>query len=114
MSEPGIHVEGSKYFARAWNPEQAFPEDQDTFWGNAALRPLLIDTQANTTAPFPDLEGKFGIDGVTREVDGVSYFQVSETSDVEGGNTDVVELHPEGVTPKFHLDGFLLALERLH
>jgi len=68
VSEPWIHVEGSKYFARAWNPEQAFPEDQDTFWGNAALRPLLIDTQANTTAPFPDLEGKFGIDGVTREV----------------------------------------------
>lgn len=63
--------------------------------------------------PYPDLEGVISIDGTAREVDGVSYYQVNEEGYVEGGNVDVVELHPDGVRQKFHLDGFLLGLERV-
>lgn len=90
-----------------------FPEVPDDFW-TVALRPLLVDASAGTALPYPDVEGLVDIDGRTRIVDGVSYFQLSETGYEEGGNTDVVELHPEGILQKFHLSGgFLLELERV-
>jgi hypothetical protein len=75
---------------------------------------MLVDQGEGTAVPYPDLEGYEDVDGRTRVVDGVSYFQVSETGYVEGGNADVVELHADGVAQKFHLSGgFLLELARL-
>lgn len=113
VNEPWIHVSGSQYVTRAWDPAIPFPEVPDEFWGNAALRPLLIDTAVGTAVPYPDLVTGEAIDGVTREVDGVSYYQLSQTGYVERGDTDVVELTPEGIRPKFHLSGFLLGLGRI-
>jgi hypothetical protein len=113
VNEPWIHVAGSKYFTRAWAPELAFPEDPDAFWGNPALRPMLVDTAEQSAVPYPDLQGTTGVDGTTRELDGVSYYQVSNTGYVEGGDTDVIELRADGIVPKFHLEGFLLGLERV-
>jgi hypothetical protein len=77
------------------------------------MRPLLIDTDAGTAVPYPGLGNSKAIDGVTRKIDGISYYQLSQTGYVEDGNTDVVELHPSGIVQKFHLSGFLIGLERV-
>jgi hypothetical protein len=113
VSDPWFHVSGGQSIARSWDPAVAFPENADEFYDNTALRPLLVDTDAGTVAPYPDLAGVKAIDGVTRKVDGISYYQLSQTGYVEDGNTDVVELHPSGIVQKFHLNGFLLGLERV-
>ncbi|MET0413322.1 MAG: hypothetical protein ABW217_18590, partial [Polyangiaceae bacterium] len=105
-------ISGNQFFARSWDPEVPFP-DEENFYDNAALRPLIVDISEGTTRPYPDLSDVKTIDGVTRIVDGVSYFQLSETGYVENGNTDVVELREDGVVPRFHLNGFLLGLERV-
>lgn len=107
-----IGVSGNQYVTRAWDPEVPFPDEED-FYDNAALRPLLVDISEGTTRPYPDLSNVKSVDGVTRIVDGVSYFQLSETGYVENGNTDVVELREDGIVPRFHLNGFLLGLERV-
>lgn len=113
VNTPWIQVTGDQYITRAWDPSVPFPESQDDFWVEP-LRPLLVDQGEGTSEPYPDLEGFFDIDGVTRIVDGVSYFQISETGYDVGGNAEVVELHPDGTRPKFRLTaGFLLALERV-
>lgn len=113
VNEPWIHVTGSQFVTRAWDPAAPFPENPDDFWSNAALRPLLIDTGLGTAVPYPDLATGQSVDGVTREVDGVSYYQLSQTGYVENGHTDVVALTPGGILPKFHVNGFLLGLERI-
>mgnify|MGYP001554172375 FL=1 len=114
VNTPWIHVSGDHYFTRAWDPEVPLPESEDDFWAGGGLRPRLVDLSAGTSEPYPDLEGLLDIDGVTRIVDGVSYFQASETGYFEGGNTDVVELGVDGTQVKFRLvGGFLLGLERL-
>jgi hypothetical protein len=114
VNTPWIKVSGGKYVTRVWDPAVPFPESADDFWTGEALHAELVDQNAGTSTPYPDLDGILDIDGVTRIVDGVSYFQVSETGYVEAGSSDVVELRPEGTVPKFHLDGaFLLNLERV-
>lgn len=113
VNDPWYHVSGSQYFARAWDPEVPFPENPDDFYDTAALRPLLVELANRTASPYADLADLKTIDGVTREVDGISYLQLSETGYVENGNTDVVELRPDGIVKKFHLNGFLLGLERV-
>jgi len=114
VSEPWFHIGGESYMARAWVGDAPYPENPDEFWGNAALQPLLVDTAAQTASPYPGLSGRQSIDGTTRTVDGIAYYQLSDTGYVENGNTDVVELRADGVVPKFHLDGgFLLGLERV-
>ena len=102
-----------RYIVRAWDPEVSYPESPDDFWDNEALHSLLVDTRTKQVTPYPDLEGVVSIDGTARDVDGISYYQLNEAGYVEGGNVDVVELHADGVRPKFHLDGFLLGLERI-
>jgi hypothetical protein len=102
-----------QYIVRAWDPGIAYPERPDDFWDHEALHSLYVDTRTPQVSPYPDLEGVVSIDGTTRTVDGVSYYQVNQDGYVEGGNVDVVELHPDGVQPKFHLDGFLLGLDRI-
>jgi hypothetical protein len=101
------------YIVRAWDAEQAFPEDPDEFWDNQALHSLLVNTQTGAVEPYPALEGQVAIDGVARVVDGVSYYQLNEAGYVEGGEVDVFELHPGGIRKKFHLSGFLLGLDRI-
>lgn len=113
VSDPWYHVRGDQHVVRLWDPGVSFPTDSDEFWDNAALRPLLANIASRSVGPYPDLEGKIGIDGVTREVDGANYYQISETGYVEGGNAEVVELRADGIHRRFQLDGFLLGLERL-
>lgn len=113
VSDPFIRVTGSYYFANTWDPAQPTPPDADAFWA-AARRPMLVDLAAGTAETYPAFEGLSTIDGVTREVDGVSYFQASSTGYVESGEAEVYELRVGGASPKFRLKGgFLLGLERL-
>jgi hypothetical protein len=113
VSEPLFYVGGDDYIARAWDPAVPFPENPEEFFGNAAFQPLLVNPATGTSAPYPDLAGAQNIDGTTRIVDGVSYYQLSQTGYVENGNTDIVELHPEGVVHRFHLNGFMIGLDRV-
>jgi hypothetical protein len=113
VNTPWIWVSGDQYLTRIREPEVPLPEAPDDFWAEART-PILVNQRDGTTVPYPDLEGYTDVDGRTRVVDGVSYFQVSETGYVEGGNTAVVELHTDGTVEKFRLTGgFLLELTRL-
>ncbi len=114
VNTPWIGVTGDQYLTRAWEPTEAYPEVPDDFWNVLLPHPLLVDASTGTAVPYPDVADFSVIDGQTRVMDNVSYYQLSETGYVEGGNTDVVELRPEGVQKKFTLTGgFLLTLERV-
>lgn len=114
VNTPWIQVTEDQYVTRAWDPAIPVPESPDDFWAGEGLRPLLVDLSERTAEPYPDLEGVIDVDGETRIVDGVSYFQITETGYGEGGEAEIVELHPNGIRPKFRmLGGFLLGLERL-
>lgn len=114
VNEPWIHVEGSQSVARVWDPDVEIPEDTDLFWDNPALHPLLLDTESLANGPYTDFEGWKTVSGNYFTLDRTNYFQLSKTGYTEGGNTDVVELHPEGVVHRFHLtDGFLIGMQRI-
>ncbi|WP_437733335.1 hypothetical protein [Sorangium sp. So ce1335] len=114
VNTPWIGVTEGQYVTRAWDPSVPIPELADDFWAAETNRAMLVDQASGTAAPYPDLDGFFSIDGETRIVDGVSYFQLSKTGYDVGGNAEVVELHPDGIRQKFRLSGgFLLALARV-
>jgi hypothetical protein len=114
VNSPWIGVTGGQYVTRAWDPSVPIPEFADEFWVAKANRSMLVDQGSGTAVPYPAMDGFFDIDGQTRIVDGVSYFQLSKTGYDAGGNADVVELHPDGIRQKFHLSGgFLLTLARV-
>jgi len=114
VNEPWIHVEGSQSVAKVWDPNLEIPEDPDLFWDNPAFRPVLLDTEAQTSGPYADFEGWKSVAGNYFTVDRKNYFQLSKTGYAEGGNTDVVEMRPDGVVRKFHLvDGFLIGMQRI-
>jgi hypothetical protein len=114
VNTPWIGVTEGQYVTRAWDPSVPIPEIADDFWGAKADRSMLVDQGSGTAVPYPAMDGFFDIDGQTRIVDGVSYFQLSKTGYEVGGNTDVVELHPDGIRQKFQLSGgFLLELARV-
>jgi hypothetical protein len=113
VNTPWIGVSGDQYITRAWDDATTLPEVADDFWTVLNPNPVLIDAAEGTSVAYPDLAEYAVIDGQTRIMDDVSYFQLSETGYVEGGDTDVVELHADGVKKKFHLGGFLLTLDRV-
>lgn len=116
VNYPWFHVTGSKYVAHAWDPELPLPETLDDFYASDAstrYRQLLVDVQAGTAEPYPDLEGGHLISSDEFRIDGVSYYQYSETGYVEDGSSDIVELHPSGVVQRFHVPGSLWAFARI-
>jgi hypothetical protein len=114
INTPWIGLGGNQYFTRAWDPDVALPEVPDDFWAGEGLRPLVVDQADGSSKPYPDLNNVFDVDGVTRIVDGVSYFAIADDERAPGGSCDVVELHPDGIQQGFHMDGgYLKALERV-
>lgn len=109
---PWFHVKGSKYLAQVWDPETPLPESMDDYWDGAGLDALLVDIDTGDSEPYPDVEGYTVVSSVQFELDGVSYFQLSETSSAVEGSADVVELHPSGIEKTFTLPE-LWALERI-
>lgn len=105
INTPWIGLGENQYVTRAWDSSVALPEAPDEFWGGAGLQSLLVDPVAGTSEPYPDLQGVLDVDGVTRIIDGVSYFATSDDERMPGGSCDVVELHPDGTKPKLHIKG---------
>jgi hypothetical protein len=113
VSYPWVHVAGNQYLVKRWDPAVPLPESPDDYWDNPALSPFLVDTETGAMEPYPDVAGGLFMSGIPYVIDGVSYFEVSESGAVEGGTTDVVMLTPEGTAPQFHMNGTLSALARI-
>jgi hypothetical protein len=113
LTDPFIHITGSYYLANTWDPALPAPADVDAFWA-ATRRSMIVDMASGTAQAYPAFQGLSTIDGVTREVGGVSYFQGSTTGYVAGGEAAVYELRVDGASPRFTLKGgFLLGIEPL-
>jgi hypothetical protein len=116
VNYPWFHVSGNQYVAHAWPSETPLPATIDEFYATDAstrFRQLLVDIDAQTSEPYPHLEGGSLISSDEFEIDGVSYYQLSQTGYVEGGSTDIVELHPDGIERRFHVPGSLWAFARI-
>jgi hypothetical protein len=116
VNYPWFHITGSQYLAHAWNPETPLPETVDDFYAPDAttqFRQLLVDVEARTAEPYPHLAGGRLISSDEFKIDGVSYYQLSQTGYVAGGSTDVVELRPEGIVQRFSVLGSIWAMARI-
>lgn len=116
VNYPWFHVTGSQYVAHVWPSEAPLPANLDEFYASDAAtlyEQRLVDIDAQTSEPYPYLEGASLISSDEFKIDGVSYYQLSESGYVEGGSTDVVELHPDGVVQRFHVLGSLWAFARI-
>lgn len=109
---PWFHVEGSKYLAHVWNPETPVPDSIDDYWDGSGLEPLLVDIDSGESNPYPHVAGRTMVSSAEFELDGISYYQLSETGTAVGGSAEIVELHPDGITSKFTLPE-LWALARI-
>lgn len=99
---PWFHVEGTRYVAWAWDPNEALPKDVDDYWFGRAFKPLLIDLERGTSEPYPDLEGTIIVSSAERELDGVKYYEWSDIGYLGGdSHADIVELRPSGIVRRF-------------
>lgn len=116
VNYPWFHVAGSRYLAHAWDPALPLPATVDEYYAPEAgpqFRQLLVDVEARTAEPYPHLAGGRLISSDEFAIDGVSYYQLSQTGYVPGGSADIVELRPEGVVRRFSVTGSLWALARI-
>lgn len=101
---PWFHVQGSQYVAQAWDPTQTVPEDTGQYW-YADMTPLLVDIEQGSAVPYPDLDGSIMVSSAEYSIDGVAYYEVNPEGFVVGGRSEIVELRPEGIVPKFSVPG---------
>lgn len=95
--------------ARATAPRYFYSPDT-----TALFRPLLVDVEAQTTAPYPDLVGGKVISSNEHKIDDVTYYQFSQTGyNVDDASTDIVELRPDGIVHRFHVPGSVWQLARI-
>ena len=116
VNYPWFHVGDHQYLAHAWDPALPPPQTVDDFYALDAtprFRQLLIDVDAQTAEPYPHLAGGRLISSDEFQIDGVSYYQYSQTGYTAGGSTDVVELRPEGIVQRFHVPGSIWAFARI-
>jgi hypothetical protein len=104
INYPWFHVQGSQYVAQAWDPSQTLPEDTGQYW-YADMTPLLVDIEQGSAAPYPDLDGSIMVSSAEYSIDGVAYYEVNPEGFVVGGRSEIVELRPEGIVPKFSVPG---------
>ena len=101
---PWFHVQGSQYVAQAWDSTQTVPEDTGQYW-YADMTPLLVDIEQGSAVPYPDLDGSIMVSSAEYSIDGVAYYEVNPEGFVVGGRSEIVELRPEGIVPKFSVPG---------
>jgi len=111
INYPWFHVQGGQYLAQAWDSSRTVPVDTSEYW-YADMVPMLLDIEAKTSEPYPDIDGTIMVSSAEYDVDGVHYYELNEQGFVVGGRSDIVELHPEGVVRKFTVPG-LWALARI-
>lgn len=109
---PWFHVEGSSYLAQAWDAATPFPESIDDFWDGAGLTPMLVDVATGESEPYPHVAGHTMVSSAEFELDGTSYYQLSDTGTAVNGSAEIVELRPEGIVNRFSLPE-LWALDRI-
>lgn len=107
------HVRGSKYLAYSWDPALPVPANPDDFW-SAPLRPLLVDLETQTSAPYPYVGSGPIVTSRQFDLDGVPFHELSETASDVGAFTEVVELREDGAPVRFTItSGNLWALGRI-
>jgi hypothetical protein len=110
---PWFHVEGTRYVAWAWSPNETLPEDPGDYWFSRAFKPLLVDLERGTSEPYPDLEGTIIVSSSERKLDGVTYYEWSEAGYLGAdSHADIVELRPSGIVRRFSVVS-LWALARI-
>lgn len=112
VNGPWFYVGGSQFIAHVWNPEVEVPEAIDDYWSFEGYQPFLVDIEARTAEPYPDLEGGVVVSSSEFKVDDVRYYQLSETGTAVNARTRIVELHPDGIREAFSLQE-LWALARI-
>jgi hypothetical protein len=101
---PWFHVEGTRYVAWAWDPDQTLPKDPSDYWLSRSFRPLLVDIERGTAEPYPDLEGTLIVSSSERELDGVKYYEWSDVGYLGADSrADIVELRPSGIVRRFNV-----------
>jgi hypothetical protein len=115
VNYPWFHVADDQYLALAWDPTLPLPAFDEFYAPDTAarFRPLLVDVDASSAVPYPSLAGGKIISSDEFKIDGVSYYQFSQTGYVDGGSADIVELRPDGIVQRFHVSGSLWALARV-
>jgi hypothetical protein len=110
---PWFHIEGTRYVAWAWPPNQKLPENPNDYWFSRSFKPLLVDLEQGTSEPYPDLEGTIIVSSSERELDGVKYYEWSKDG-YRGAEShaDIVELRPSGIVRRFSVVS-LWALARI-
>jgi hypothetical protein len=109
---PWFHVQGSQYLAQPWDPGVPLPEVLDDYWNGAGLTPMLVDIGTGESQPYPDVAGTIMVSSMEFELDGVAYYQLSQTGTVVNGSAQISELRPTGLVPRFSLPE-LWALARI-
>jgi hypothetical protein len=105
INYPWFHVEGSQYLAQSWDSSLALPDDPNEFW-YADLVPQLVDIEARSAVPYPDVEGSIMVQSAEYDVDGVRYYELNPEGYSLGGEPSrIVELTPEGVVDRFTVPG---------
>lgn len=103
VNGPWFHLDGTRYIANVWADDVPFPEDPDEFWNGVGYRQFLVDIEAKTAEPYEHLKDSVLVSSIEFRVDGVPYYQLSKTGSVLGGETEIVELRPDGVKKTFEL-----------
>lgn len=65
----------------------------------------LVDIEAGTSEPYPDLDGTIMVSSQEWETDGVACYEKNPEGYVVGGTSEIVELRPEGIVSKFTVPG---------
>jgi hypothetical protein len=111
LNFPWFHVEGSTYLTQVWDPAVALPENPNDYYLGAGLEALLVDIEAGSVEPYPDIDGTIPISSNELALDGVAYYEWSDQG-LGAGSTQVMELRRQGLVPKFSLPS-LWALGRI-
>jgi hypothetical protein len=109
---PWFHVQGSQYLAQPWDPDVPLPEVLDDYWIGEGLTPMLVDIDTGESQPYPDVAGSIMVSSIEVELDGVAYYQLSQTGSGVNGSAQISELRPTGLVPRFSMSE-LWALARI-
>lgn len=100
---PWFHVQGSQYLAQPWDPTVPLPELLEDYWNGEGLTPMLVDVDTGQSQPYPDVERSTMVSSLEFELDGVAYYQLSQTGTAVSGVAQIAELSPTGLVPRFSL-----------
>jgi hypothetical protein len=111
-ASPWFHVQGSQYLEQPGDPGVALPEVLDDYWTGDGLTPMLVDIDTGERQPCPDVAGSIMVSSLEFELDGLAYYQLSQSGSGVNGSAQISELRPTGLVPRFSMPE-LWALARI-